>query len=81
MNCLMNKDLYARVCNHVPIGTWFDLDQILKMIDSKSKSYVKMSLFAMDGIEARRVMTATDNPKTQYLPDRKKWKWQFRRVK
>lgn len=74
---MTKKMLYERINDHVPIGTWYTLNEICGMINSPSLSLVKVTLLAMPNVQWRRVNHANSPIKGA---KESKWIWQFMRT-
>jgi len=68
--------LYVRL-GAMPPKKWLTLNECCQLAKSSSKSYVKMTLFAMPNIESRQV-SHVDTPLKGNHDE--KWMWQFRRI-
>lgn len=69
--------LYERINDALEIGREYTLNEVCEVVGSKSKSYVKMTLFAMPNIEAERRFIAC--PINNH-PSVNNWYWVFRLV-
>ena len=70
-----SKQLHMRVRDAMShYDQWLTLDDIMQIVGCKSKSYLKVTLFAMPDIDCRRVyvLNSSAPPKT--------WRWEFRLI-
>lgn len=61
----------------IPPKQWLTLNEVCEIVQSSSKSYVKMTLFAMPNILCRQVSHVATTLKGNKI---EKWQWQFKRI-
>jgi hypothetical protein len=74
---MMSTKILDRLNKDVPVGVWYSLDEVCKMIKSSSKTLVKVQLLACGEFDVRcDFVPKSDSGRN--VPNT--WRWMFKRV-